>query len=186
MEDDKIVSLYWERNESAITETQQKYSRYLTKIAMNILYNHEDSEETVNDTYIKAWNTMPPHKPCTLSLFLGKITRQLSIDRWRSRTREKRGGTEYAVSLDELSECVSGSDDTAQATELKLLAAAISTYLRNISEEKRCVFIWRYYYCDSVKDIAQHLGASESKVKSMLHRTREGLKAHLESEGYTI
>ncbi len=186
MEDKDIVALYWDRNEAAISETQQRYSSYLMKIAMNILCNHEDSEEAVSDTYIKAWNSMPPHKPCTLSLFLGRITRQLSIDRWRSRTREKRGGGEYSLSLDELAECVSGGDSPEASMELKLLATTISGYLRGLSEEKRLVFVWRYYYCDSIHDIAEHLGDSESKVKSMLHRTRTGLKAYLESEGFVV
>ena len=185
MNDDEIVRLYWERDESALRETEHKYQNYLMKIAVNILSNNEDGREAVNDTYLKAWNAMPPHKPNVLSLFLGRITRQLSIDRWRGRTREKRGGTEYALSLDELCDC-SGGDTPDESYELKRLAKAISDYLRTLSEEKRNVFVWRYYFCEPIKEICERRGESENKIKSMLHRTRVGLKQYLEKEGFSV
>ena len=129
MQDEMIVALYWKRDEKAISETERKYGRYLSKIAYNILSDWEDSKETVNDTYLKAWNSMPTHKPSVLSTYLGKITRQLSIDAFRTRNRDKRKHSEYAVSLSELEDCISGSETTEQSIELKLLAEAINTYL---------------------------------------------------------
>ncbi len=185
MNDEEIVSLYWQRDESALRETELKYQNYLMKIALNILSNREDGNEAVNDTYLKAWNAMPPHKPDKLSLFLGRITRQLSIDKWRGKTREKRGGNEYALSLDELEDC-SGGSTPEQECDTKLLAAAISVYLRSLSDEKRNVFVWRYYFCEPIKEICERLDESETKIKSMLHRIRTGLKQYLEKEGFTV
>lgn len=186
MNDDEIVELYWARDEAAITETDSKYKNYLLKIAYNILNNSEDGQEVLNDTYLKAWNAMPPHKPSPLSLFLGKITRQLSIDVWRRKHRGKRGGSEYEQSLDELGECVSGSDDTEDSFEAQALAEVLSKYLRTLSQEKRDVFVWRYYFCDPIKDICARSGQSESKIKSMLHRMRGELKGYLEKEGFSV
>ncbi|MBP1543557.1 MAG: RNA polymerase sigma factor [Oscillospiraceae bacterium] len=186
MNDSDIVALYWSRDEAAVRETQQKYQGYLMKIACNILYNREDGQEAVNDTYMKAWNAMPPHKPDLLSVFLGRITRQLSIDRWRGMTREKRGGGEFSLSLDELSDVVSGQDDAERSFEMSQLSECIGTYLRGISAEKRDVFLWRYYFCDPIRDIAARRGESEAKIKSMLFRVREGLKQHLEKEGFAL
>lgn len=186
MQDDRIVELYWQRDEAAIRETEQKYGRYLLKIACNILYSVEDSQESVNDTYLKAWTSMPPHRPSLLSTYLGKITRELSIDRFRSRHREKRRASEYAVSLSELEECVTDGDTTGQRVELHLLAEAINVYLRTLSPESRHTFVMRYYYLDSIKEIAGYMGMSQSKVKSMLHRTRTGLRTYLKQEGFDI
>ncbi len=185
MEDIEIVELFWKRDESALAETDRKYRGYLMKIATNVLNNSEDGQETVNDTYLKAWNAMPPHKPSLLSTFLGKITRQLSIDKLRTKNREKRGGSEYQLSLDELCDCA-GREDLAEDYELKRLAKAISDYLRGIPKEKSALFVWRYYFCEPMKDICQRLGESESSVKSRLYRIRQGLKQHLESEGFEI
>lgn len=183
MEDSKIVELYWQRNESAISETQQKYGNYLIKIAFNILADIEDSRESVNDTYLKAWYSMPPHKPTVLSTFLGKIVRQLSIDIYRKKKAQKRYGSEYALSLDELCDCASTDGAPDKKVDAQLLAKSIGDYLMSLSEESRNVFVCRYYFLDSVRDIANYFGASESKIKSMLHRTRLGLKNHLEKEG---
>ncbi len=186
MEDTQIVSLYWERNESAIRETEAKYDRYLTKIAYNILADREDSRESVNDTYLAAWDSMPPHRPSVLSAYLAKLTRRISIDRFRYRTREKRMGSEYAVSLSELGDCVSGGNTTEEIVNVKLLADAIGIYLRSQSEEARTAFLGRYYFLDSLKEVAAYLGISESKCKSLLYRTRVGLKAYLEKEGFCL
>ena len=125
MEDEQIVSLYWAREESAIRETEKKYDRYLTKIAHNILNNPEDSRESVNDTYLAAWNSMPPHRPSVLSAYLAKLTRRISIDCFRYRTREKRLGSEYAISLSELGDCVSGGNTTEEIINVKLLAVIL-------------------------------------------------------------
>ena len=186
MEDEQIVSLYWAREESAIRETEKKYDRYLTKIAHNILNNPEDSRESVNDTYLAAWNSMPPHRPSVLSAYLAKLTRRISIDCFRYRTRDKRLGSEYALSLSELGDCVSGGNTTEEIVNLKLLADAIGIYLRTQSAEARTAFIARYYFLDPVKEVAAALGISESKCKTLLHRTRTGLRAYLEKEGFCL
>lgn len=186
MEDAQIIDLYWQRKESAISETKMKYSHYLTKIAYNILQNYEDSEESVNDTYLKAWNSIPPHRPGKLAAYLGKITRRLSIDIYRKRTSQKRAGSEYTVSLSELEDCVSHDNTPEQMVETEQMARAISAYLRTLSEESRNVFVCRYFFCDSIQEIAASTSASESKVKSMLYRIRIGLKAYLEKEGFVV
>lgn len=186
MQDETIVALYWQRNESAISETERKYGRYLSKIANNILADWEDSREAVNDTYLKAWNSMPPHKPNVLSAYLGKITRQLSIDALRTRSREKRRPTEYAVALSELEDCVSGEETTEQSVDLKLLAEAINAYLRTLPAEARNIFVGRYYFADPIKEVAGYCGVSVPKVKSVLYRTRQGLKNYLEKEGFEL
>lgn len=186
MEDEQIVTLYWERDEQAISETEKKYDRYLLKIANNILNNQEDSRESVNDTYLAAWNSMPPHRPGVLSAHLAKLTRRISIDCFRYRTRNKRMASEYAVSLSELSDCVSGGNTTEEIVNAKALADAIGVYLRLQSKETQAAFLGRYYFLDPVKEIARYLGMSESKVKSLLYRTRLGLKEHLEKEGFCL
>ena len=186
MQDDRIVAMYWQRDEAAIRETEKKYGHYLLKIAQNILFDLEDSKESVNDTYMKAWNSMPPHKPGILSSYLGKITRQLSIDIFRRRNRIKRQASEYAISLSELEECVPSSSTTEQNVELHLLADAINSYLGTLSKNARTTFVGRYYYMDSIREIATYHGMSESKVKSMLYRTRKGLKNHLQQEGFEL
>ena len=186
MEDERIVALYWERSEQAIAETEKKYDRYLEKIAHNILNNIEDSRESVNDTYLAAWNSMPPHRPSILSAYLAKLTRRISIDRFRYRTRDKRMGSEYAISLSELSDCVSGGNTAEEIFNAKALADAIGVYLRLQSREVQAAFLGRYYFLDPVKEIAAYLGMSESKVKSLLYRTRLGLKEYLEKEGFCL
>ena len=186
MEDEQIVALYWERSEQAIAETEKKYDRYLEKIAHNILNNMEDSRESVNDTYLAAWDSMPPHRPAVLSTYLGKLTRRISIDCFRGRTRAKRVPSQYAMSLEELGECVSGGNTTEEIVNVKLLADAIGMFLRLQSDEARNLFIGRYYYLDSLKEAAAYCGMSESKAKSLLFRTRIALKEYLEKEGFSL
>lgn len=186
MEDEQIVSLYWQRNESAIRETETKYSRYLTKIAYNILSDLEDSHESVNDTYLAAWNSMPPHRPGVLSTYLAKITRRISIDRFRYRTRDKRKQSEYEISLSELGDCVSGGNTTEDAVNVKLLADAIGIFLRLQPEEVRNAFIGRYYFLDPLKEVAAYCGMTESKCKTVLFRTRQALKEYLIKEGFAV
>ena len=186
MEDEKIVDLYWQRSESAIRETEIKYDRYLTKIAYNILADTEDSRESVNDTYLAAWNSMPPHRPGVLSTYLGKLTRRISIDCFRRRTRQKRGGSEYELSLSELGDCVSGGNTTEEIVNVRLLADAIGIFLRLQSAEARNAFIGRYYYLDSVKEVAAYCGMTESKCKTLLYRTRVALKEYLREEGFEV
>ncbi len=186
MEDEKIVALYWERNEAAISATEEKYGRYLTRIAYNILADHEDSEESVNDTYLRAWNSMPPHRPCFLSTYLGKITREVSIDRFRRRNREKRRPSQYALSLSELEECIPDNNRTEAIVDLHLLAGAINAYLYTLRPEARNVFVGRYYFMDSIREITAYYGMSESRVKSILHRARKGLRQFLIREGFDL
>ncbi len=186
MTDEKIVDLYWRRDESAVAETQTKYGHYLTKIAYNILNNMEDSMECVNDTYMRAWKAIPPHKPQVLSTFLAKITRRVSIDVIRKRTRDKRVPSEYTFSISELEDCISAGDITEQKIEVELLAKAINQYLRTLPEESRRLFIGRYYFLDSLKEAALYLNMSEAKAKMILYRARCGLREYLEKEGFHI
>lgn len=186
MEDSQIVRLYWDRNEDAICQTDRKYGKYLSKIAYQILADREDTQESVNDTYLAAWNSIPPHKPDILSTYLGKLTRRISIDLFRKKTSQKRSAGEYALSLEELGDCVPGSDTTCQEVEAKLLAEAITAYLMTLPDQTRHIFIGRYYYMDPVKDIAAYCHISQSKVKILLHRARQGLRLYLEQEGYAL
>ncbi len=182
LDDRDIINLFNLRDERAIHETHRKYSSYLLTIAKNILKSREDSQECLNDTYLAAWNTIPPKLPQKFSCYLAKITRDISIDCLRKRSAAKRQLSEYSVSLSELEEAVPSCESTEAVFDTKILAEAIGTYLKAISEDMCNVFIWRYYYCDSVKSIADYTGWSVSKVTSMLYRAREGLKKHLESE----
>ena len=186
MRDDEIVALYWQRDEAAIRETEQKYGRYLSRIAYNVLADPGDCEEVVNDACLKAWTSMPPPRPAVLGTYLGKIARQLSIDRFRTRNREKRQGSEYSLSLFELEECVSQGDATRQTVDGHLLAEAISAYLKTLSAQARHTFVGRYYYMDPLKEVAAYCGMSQSKAKSLLYRTRQGLKAYLKQEGFDL
>ena len=182
--DEQIVALYWDRNEDAIRETAQKYGAYLSKIAYNVLSDLEDSKECVNDTYLKAWNSMPTHRPSVLSSYLGKIARQLSIDVFRKKHTRKRYASEYALSLSELGDSFSDGSGPEQEVDAALLDEAISTFLRALPEEARDTFIGRYYFFDSLKDVAGYCGMPEARAKSMLYRTRQALKAYLEKEGF--
>lgn len=183
MDDNTIMDLYWNRSETAISESAVKYGSYCYSIAYNILTNNEDAEESVSDTWLAAWNAMPPRRPSVLSTFLGKITRHLSIDRWRERHAAKRGGGEIILALEELEGCVSGGEDPEQALRRKELRRCLNRFVEALSETERKVFLCRYWYLDSTAEVADHMGFSESKVKSMLMRTRGKLRAELEQEG---
>lgn len=183
MEDQCIVELFWARSENAISETSAKYGRYCHAIAYHILSNEEDADESVNDTYLDAWNSMPPHRPDILSTFLGKITRRISIDKWRSRDAKKRGGGETALVLDELAECVASGHDVEQEIEERELMRALDEFLGKTAEIERDVFLCRYFFLLSVSEICKKFSFSQSKVKSMLARTRKKLRADLEKEG---
>ncbi len=189
MEDSEILELYRARSEDAIRQTERKYSHYLLMISANILNDQEDSRECVNDTYLRAWNTIPPHLPARLAGYLAKICRDISIGLYRRKRAAKRGGSEYALSLEELAELggsVPGGETPEQVLDVKLLAAAIGDYLNGISTRSRIEFVQRYYFCDPVKAIAEYSGRSESAVKSGLLRTRRGLKDYLEKEGFSV
>lgn len=186
MQDEMIVDLYFKRDENAVRETQLKYNAYLLNISYNILRNRQDSEQCVNDTYLKAWNSIPPNKPKMLSTYLGKITRRLSIDILRGKNRKKRRAKEYDLSLSELEDCVGESSSIEKQIDLALLSDLLNEYLYKVSSEARIIFVCRYYYMDSISLIAQYYGMSESKVKSILYRTRQGLKKYLIEEGFEL
>ena len=182
MDDLDIIELYFCRDEKALTETARKYGNYCYTIAFNVLNSIEDSKETVNDTYLELWNTIPPNRPTFLSAFIGKITRSLAIGRWRKNTAVKRGGGEFEATLDELSECISDNANVEKIVEGKLVVSTINEFLKKLPDTERNVFICRYWYADSVKSVAKQFGFSESKVKSMLMRTRTKLKQKLAEE----
>ena len=183
MEDNQIIKLYQERSEIAISETANKYGTYCHSIAYRILHNEEDSEECVNDTYFKAWQVIPPQCPNKLSVFLGRITRNLALDRYRYYNRERRGNGQVALILEELQECVSNSNHTEQAVEEKMLVEVLNHFLHGLPKEKRMMFLRRYWYMSSIKEIAKDYEWSEGKVKMMLFRMRNKLKQVLEKEG---
>ncbi len=182
MDDKQIVDLYWQRNEMAISETEKKYGRYCFSIATNILHNNEDARECVNDTFFGAWNAMPPHRPVILSTFLGKITRRLSLKRWRNKTADKRGGGSIAISIDELEDCIPSGKNIDDSIERTELTGIINAFLDNLPVSERRVFLRRYWYFDSIGDISSRYGFTESKVKMMLKRTRDKLLVCLQKE----
>ena len=184
MDDCTIVDLYWQRSPQAIYETQTKYAHYCFSIASNILPLREDAEESVNDTYMAAWNAMPPNRPAVLSTFLGKLTRRISIDRWRKLSAGKRGGGVVPLALEELGECIPDGSDPETALEAKELASAISKFLRTLSFTERGVFLMRYFDLAKLQDIESKFNLTNGKVKSMLHRTRIKLRLYLQKEGY--
>ena len=184
MDDKSIVDLYFGRDQEAITQTDKKYGHYCYRIAYNILTNKEDAEESVSDTYVAAWRAIPPRRPSVLSTFLGKITRHIAIDRWRERNASKRGGGEVPLALEELQDCVAGMQNVEMDYERKEIIKAYVKFLDALPVTERRVFLCRYWYVDSVEAIADKFGFSQSKVKTMLHRTRAKLQKQLAEEGY--
>ena len=183
MEDEHIVDLYWKRSENAITETASKYGKYCYSIAYNILSDHNDAEESVNDTYLGAWNSMPPHRPTILSTFLGKITRRIAIKKWQKEHATKRGGGEIVTALEELEDCIPAEHSVEREIETAEVGKVIDEFVMLLPLTERNIFICRYWYLDSISEICQQFGFSQSKVKSMLHRTRKKLQVCLEREG---
>lgn len=186
MEDGKIVELYWQRRESALHETALKYGAYCTKISMNILGSPQESEENVNDVYLHAWQAMPPHRPQVLSAFLGKLTRNLAINRFQAAHAAKRGGGEFPLSLEELDPCIPDGAAPEESLDAAALSQSISAFLRTQPKEARQIFIRRYFFCDSVEEISAAFRMTPSKVKSMLFRTRNKLRSYLQKEGYSF
>ena len=180
MEDSRIVDLYWQRDESAISESDRKYGRMLNVLSFSLLSSREDAEECVNDTYIDAWNSMPDARPDYLGAFLSKITRRISIDRFRRKHSEKRGGIDNLTS--ELTECI---PDTYSERELDSneIRRVINDFLAEYDSEKRAMFVLRYFYSRSIEEIALKVGSRESRVKTTLHRMRQRLREKLEKEG---
>ena len=186
MEDSKIIDLYWARKEQALAETDAKYGNYCRTIARNILRNFEDTEECLSDTWLHAWNSMPPQRPGILSAFLGRITRNLSFDRCKYQQAAKRGGGALPLALDELGECIPAACRVEHELEQKELAAAIDRFLRTLPEKDCDLFLRRYWYVDSISVIADRYGMKENTVKSILFRTREKLRKFLGEEGIAV
>ena len=184
MDDQSIVALFWERSEQAIAETDRKYGAYCYSIAYHALANSEDAEESVSDTYMAAWNRLPPHRPSVLATFLGKITRRISINRWKAKNTAKRGGGQITLTLEELDDCVDGKQNIERAYESHELVWAFNRFLETLPETERDVFLRRYWFFDSIADIAESFGFTQSKVTSMLYRTRGKLRKQLEKEGF--
>ncbi len=185
MEDGQIIELYWSRDQRAIRETDGKYGKLLHSIAWNLLRSREDSEECVNDTYLRAWEAIPPARPGAFRTWLGQITRNLSLDRWKSRRAEKRGGGAELL-LGELEDCLPAPAGAARSVEDGELAELLSAFLRGLSQEARAMFLRRYWYGESVAEVAKALGCGEGKVKSSLFRSRKALRGYLEKEGIAV
>lgn len=186
MDDDKIVELFWQRAESAIRETEKKYARYIKYIAYRILGNHEDAEECENDVYIKTWNSIPPNRPNVLPAFLAKITRNLALDKYDKLKAKKRGAGQVDIVLEELSDCIPDPDSVSDLADEFALSKAISEFLHTLPEQTCNVFVRRYWYMSTNREIASLYHISETNVGSILHRTRILLKDYLEKEGFTI
>lgn len=186
MRDSQIIDLYWDRNEQAITETQRSYGSYCHSIAFHILYDHADADECVNDTWLRAWNAIPPQRPGKLALFLGTITRNLSLDRWKGKHAMKRGSGEMPLALDELAECVPDRKSTEDAVEAAELERLLNEFLHTLPERECNVFLRRYWYVEEYRDIAKKYGMNLNTVKTTLFRTRAKLKSFLEKEGIVL
>ena len=184
MEDSQIVALYWQRSPDAIKETENKYGAYCFSIANNILHSKEDAEECVNDTWLKTWNAIPPQRPNKLQLFLAKITRNVSFNRYKAKAAEKRGGGEMPIVLDELAECVAGDTTVEQTYAAKELERRIGAFVRALPERDGNVFVRRYFFTESVSQIAKLYGLTENHVMVILSRTRKKLKTQLIKEGF--
>ncbi|MBE5936509.1 MAG: sigma-70 family RNA polymerase sigma factor [Lachnospiraceae bacterium] len=186
MDDKDIIELYFARNEMAISETADKYGNYCTAIAKNIVGNDEDAYECVNDTYLNTWDAIPPTRPSIFSAFLAKITRNLAFNIYRRKHTKKRSGGEVTLVLDELAECVSGKDNVESEVERKELISTINSFLESLEPNKRNIFVCRYWYSDSVKNIATRFKMTESNVSVTLNRLRVKLKDYLAERGYEV
>lgn len=186
MDDNRIVELYWRRSGDAIVETSRKYGRYCYTIANNLLSSPRDAEECVNDTWLGAWNAMPEHRPQYLAPFLGKIVRSLAFNRFRADRAEKRGGGELPLVLEELGECIPAAPSAAQAVEDGELETEIGRFLRALPPRDCDIFLRRYWYGESLAEIAGRYCLKLNTVKTSLYRTREKLRRHLEQEGYAL
>lgn len=182
MNDLKIIEMYWSRNEAAISSSQQAYGAYCFAIANNILANREDSEECVNDTWLKAWNAIPPHRPNKLSAFFGRITRNLSFNKFEARQAQKRGCGEIMLALDELFECIPDVNTPEETVTTSELIESVNAFLRTLPVRERNIFLRRYWYVESAAQIAKRFGMTAGSVKASLHRSRTKLKARLEKE----
>jgi len=183
MTDEAIIELYFARNEDAIKSSDEKYGRYCLTIANGILTNHFDSEECVNDTWLRAWNSIPPERPCYLKLFFARITRNLAINRYRASNAQKRGGGEIEAVLEELSECF--GTDTETAFDMRMLSASVNEFLETLEIRERAIFLRRYFFSEDTQTIAVKFGIKRSNVHKILSRTRKKLREQLTKEGWS-
>lgn len=186
MQDTQIINLYWSRDEQAIAESQRSYGSYCHSIAFHILYDRDDADECVNDTWFRAWNAMPPERPGRLALFFGTITRNLSLDRWKGKHAMKRGKGEMMLALDELAECVPDRHRTEDAVEAAELQRLLNDFLHNLPERECNIFLRRYWYVEEYSEIARRYGMNLNTVKTSLFRTRAKLRRFLEREGVIL
>ena len=185
LQDEQIVGLYWNRDPDAIAQTDLKYGAFCMRIAKNILRDLSDAEECVNDTYLKVWDSIPPQRPSAFSAFLGRIIRNLALDRYRYYHAQKRQ-CQMETLLSELETCIPDAERVEDHLELQVLTAAISDFLQKLSKEKRIMFVQRYWYGESIQEIAKRFGTSEGQIKSALFRLRAGLRRTLEKEGILV
>ena len=183
MEDDRIIDLYWQRDQTAIAHTQQKYGSYCHSIAYNILFSNEDAEECVNDTYLKAWESIPPERPRILKTFIGRIARNVALDKYDYNNADKRSSNTFSI-LSELTDCI--PDESENIADEVALRHAINGFLASLPSRTRIIFMQRYFYACSIKSIAERFSMSETNVKVTLLRTRAKLRTHLEKEGISI
>lgn len=182
MDDEMILSLYWQRDESAITASQEKYGDYCGTIAGQLLQNRQDAEEVLNDTWLGAWNTIPPHRPSVLRTFLGRITRNLAFSRYRENCAQKRGGGEIQLVLEELKEILPSRMLPEEELESRELGKLLTAFLQNIPRRERDIFIRRYWYAENSQQIGKRYGMKQGAVLTSLSRTRRKLKTYLEKE----
>jgi len=183
MDDERIIELFFARDERALRESEAAYGKYCRAIAKNILDSDEDADEVFNDTLLRAWNTIPPEEPKSLKVYLGTVTRNLSLDRYRKMTAEKRGGCEVSLCLEEAEEFLADTSDEFGKGELSRL---LNDFLRLLPERECDIFVRRYFYCDSTAEIARRFGLREANVLVILSRTRKKLKEALRKGGYTL
>ena len=186
MDDERILDLYFARDELAITETERKYGSYCYSVANRILNSREDSEETVSDTLLKTWNAIPPHRPDYLKLFLAKIARNLAFSRWRALSAAKRGGGEMELALEELAECIPGTEQVDDRLNARELARSIRSFLDTLPKRHQDIFMQRYFFVVDADHIAVRFGMKPAHVNVILSRTRQKLKNHLKREGYEL
>lgn len=184
MTDEKIIDLFWQRDEQAIRECMDTYGAYCRTVAAGILTNSEDVEETVADTWLAAWNAIPPYRPQYLRLFLGRITRNRAISVCRAKAAKSRGGEGINTALEELGQCLPADSDPLDAVSLQQLQKSITAFLKKEPMMRRQVFLWRYFYMEDIPAIAHRYGLKDSNVRMMLSRTRQKLRKYLIQEGY--
>lgn len=184
MDDEQILALYWQRDSRAIEASQKKYGTYCLAVSRSILADPRDCEECVSDTWLHAWQSIPPHRPTVLGMFLAKLTRRLSFNRWKANTAQKRGGGQLPLVLEELEQCVGRESDPADPLIAQELAESIGRFVRALPAREGDVFTRRYFFTEAIPDIARRYGLTDNHVSVLLARTRKKLRRHLEQEGY--